>query len=173
MELVKIKIKRFKELVTGILLGNGTRWSFVRLNVVDYVLDGFQFTNKRYISDTYEIKEDTLQYKILSIKNKAKEILPRLFSDILDDDNLLCSFLKEKNLLIAVCLHREDVLYVGKVKEVNFNFFTLDSYDTELRKSGIIKIEYSKVRYIQMQTDYLDSLCLILDKENTKCTFFL
>lgn len=168
MELVKIKIKRFKELVTGILLGNGTRWSFVRLNVVDYVLDGFQFTNKRYISDTYEIKEDTLQYKILSIKNKAKEILPRLFSDILDDDNLLCSFLKEKNLLIAVCLHREDVLYVGKVKEVNFNFFTLDSYDTELRKSGIIKIEYNKVRYIQMQTDYLDSLCLILDKENTK-----
>ena len=168
MELVKIKIKRFKELVTGILLGNGTRWSFVRLNVVDYVLDGFQFTNKRYISDTYEIKEDTLQYKILSIKNKAKEILPWLFSDILDDDNLLCSFLKEKNLLIAVCLHREDVLYVGKVKEVNFNFFTLDSYDTELRKSGIIKIEYNKVRYIQMQTDYLDSLCLILDKENTK-----
>ena len=168
MELVKIKIKRFKELVTGILLGNGTRWSFVRLNVVDYVLDGFQFTNKRYISDTYEIKEDTLQYKILSIKNKAKEILPRLFSDILDDDNQLCSFLKEKNLLIAVCLHREDVLYVGKVKEVNFNFFTLDSYDTELRKSGIIKIEYNKVRYIQMQTDYLDSLCLILDKENTK-----
>ena len=168
MELVKIKIKRFKELVTGILLGNGTRWSFVRLNVVDYVLDGFQFTNKRYISDTYEIKEDTLQYKILSIKNKAKEILPKLFSDILDDDNLLCSFLKEKNLLIAVCLHREDVLYVGKVKEVNLNFFTLDSYDTELRKSGIIKIEYSKVRYIQMQTDYLDSLCLILDKENTK-----
>lgn len=168
MELVKIKIKRFKELVTGILLGNGTRWSFVRLNVVDYVLDGFQFTNKRYISDTCEIKEDTLQYKILSIKNKAKEILPRLFSDILDDDNQLCSFLKEKNLLIAVCLHREDVLYVGKVKEVNFNFFTLDSYDTELRKSGIIKIEYSKVRYIQMQTDYLDSLCLILDKENTK-----
>ena len=168
MELVKIKIKRFKELVTGILLGNGTRWSFVRLNVVDYVLDGFQFTNKRYISDTCEIKEDTLLYKILSIKNKAKEILPKLFSYILDDDNPLCSFLKEKNLLIAVCLHREDVLYVGKVKEVNFNFFTLDSYDTELRKSGIIKIEYSKVRYIQMQTDYLDSLCLILDKENTK-----
>ena len=168
MELVKIKIKRFKELVTGILLGNGTRWSFVRLNVVDYVLDGFQFTNKRYISDTYEIKEDTLLYKILSIKNKTKEILPRLFSDILDGDNLLCSFLKEKNLLIAVCLHREDVLYVGKVKEVNSNFFTLDSYDTELRKSGIIKIEYSKVRYIQMQTDYLDSLCLFLDKENTK-----
>lgn len=98
MELVKIKIKRFKELVTGILLGNGTRWSFVRLNVVDYVLDGFQFTNKRYISDTCEIKEDTLQYKILSIKNKAKEILPKLFSDILDDDNLLCSFLKKKSI---------------------------------------------------------------------------
>ncbi|MBO4596485.1 MAG: hypothetical protein J5676_01210 [Bacteroidaceae bacterium] len=166
MKLVEIKVRRFKELITGILLENGTRWSFIRLNVVDYVLDGFQITNKRYISDIYDIKEDTLQYKILSIKNRTKDILPKLYPDTLDDDNLLCSFLKEKNLLIAVCLHREDVLYVGKVKEVNSNFFTLDSYDTELRKSGIIKIEYSKVRYIQMHTDYLDSLCLILNKDN-------
>ena len=73
-------------------------------------------------------------------------------------------FSEKKKILIAVCLHRENVLYVGKVKEVNFNFFTLDSYDTELRKSGIIKIEYNKVRYIQMHTDYLDSLSLIIDK---------
>ena len=166
MEIVEIKIRRFKELVTGILLGSGTRWSFVRLNVVDYVLDGFQFTNKRYVDDVCEIKEDTLKHKILSIKNSSKDVLPIIDSNILEDDNLLYSFLKENDVLVAVGLHREDFIYVGKIKDIKSKSFILDSYDTELKKSGIMTIEFDKVRYIQMHTDYLDSLCLLLDKEN-------
>ena len=84
--------------------------------------------------------------------------------DILEEDKLLYSFLKNNNILVAICLHREDVLYVGKIKEVNTKSFVLDSYDTELRESGIMNIEFDKVRYIQMHTDYLDSLSLIIDK---------
>ena len=164
MKIVEIKIRRFKELVTGILLGSGARWSFVRLNVVDYVLDGFQFTNKRYIDNVWEIKEDSLKYKILSIKNSSKDILSIIDSNILESDNMLYSFLKDNNMLVAVCLHCEDVIYVGKIKEIKAKSFILDSYDTELMKSGIINIEFSKVRYVQVHTDYLDSLGLLLDK---------
>ena len=160
MELVEIKIKRFKEPVTGILLGNGTQWSLVKLNVVDYVLDGFQFTNKRYVASNCPIKEDTLQYRILAIKNSSKDI----DLNILEEDKLLYSFLKNSNILVAICLHREDILYVGKIKGVNTKSFILESYDTELRESGIMNIEFDKVRYIQMHTDYLDSLSLIIDK---------
>ena len=164
MKIVEIKIRRFKELVTGILLGSGARWSFVRLNVVDYVLDGFQFTNKRYIDNVWEIKEDSLKYKILSIKNSSKDILSIIDSNILESDNMLYSFLKDNNMLVAVCLHCEDVIYVGKIKEIKVKSFILDSYDTELMKSVIINIEFSKVRYVQVHTDYLDSLGLLLDK---------
>ena len=94
MELVEIKIKRFKEPVTGILLGNGTQWSLVKLNVVDYVLDGFQFTNKRYVASNCPIKEDTLQYRILAIKNSSKDISSKIDLNILEEDKLLYSFLK-------------------------------------------------------------------------------
>ena len=59
-------------------------------------------------------------------------------------------------------MHCEDVVYVGKIKDVGQTYFVLDTYDTELRKSGMMKIEFTKVRYVQIHTDYLDSLCLLL-----------
>ena len=71
-------------------------------------------------------------------------------------------------MLVAVCLHREDVLYIGKIKDVGTKSLVLDSYDTELRKSGVMNIEFTKVRYVQIHTDYLDSLSLIIGKENKK-----
>ena len=170
MKLIKIKIRRFKETVTGILLDTGTQWSLIRLNVVDYVLDGFQFTNKKYVTYESEIKECTMQYKILSLKNRKEDMpLPRNLN-ILDDNYLLYSFLKRYETLLAVCLHREDVLYVGKIIDIGPKSFIFDSYDTELQKSGIMNIEFTKVRYIQMHTDYLDSLCLILSDHGVGST---
>ena len=166
MELAEIKIRHFKELITGILLGNGTHWSLMRVNVVDYVLDGFQFTNKKYIVDNSKLKEDTLLYKILTIKNSPNDSLAWIDLNVLDEDKLLSSFLKKNNILVAICLHREDVLYVGKIKKVNSKSLILDSYDTELNSSGLMKIEFNRVRYVQMHTDYLDSLSLLLDKRN-------
>ena len=140
MELVEIKIKRFKEPVTGILLGNGTQWSLVKLNVVDYVLDGFQFTNKRYVASNCPIKEDTLQYRILAIKNSSKDISSKIDLNILEEDKLLYSFLKNSNILVAICLHREDVLYVGKIKGVNTNNKITDIHNAfELALKYILK----------------------------------
>ena len=70
MKLVELKIRRFKELITGILLDSGKQWALIRLNVVDYVLDGFQFTNKKYIVYENDIKECTMLHRILSLKSR-------------------------------------------------------------------------------------------------------
>ena len=163
MKLIEIKIRRFKELVKGILLGSGTKWSLIRLNVVDYVLDGYQFTNKKYVVCESEITESTMLHRILSIKHKTEDIPPLKNTNILDDNELLFSFLKRNVLLVAICLHHEDILYVGKIKDFGHKSFVFDSYNTELQKSGILNIDFSKVRYVQMHTDYLDSLSLLLD----------
>lgn len=166
MKIIELKIRRFKELVTGILLGNGTEWSLIRVNVVDYVLDGFQFTNKKYIAYEREINESTMRHRILSIKNRTEYLSPIEKDTVLNDNELLFSFLKRKEILVAICLHREDVIYVGRIKDVKLNSFVFDSYDPELRESGVMKIDYSKVRYVQVHTDYLDSLSLLLGHEN-------
>ena len=90
-------------------------------------------------------------------------MVPSLDKDILDEISMIYSYLEKSDLMIAVCLHREDVLYIGKIKDVGTKSFFLDSYDTELQKSGLMKIEFTKVRYIQIHTDYIDSLSLLMD----------
>ena len=167
MDLIKIKIRRFKELLTGILLGSGTNWSLIRYNAVDYVLDGYSFINNRCILYKSKVEENTIQHKILSLKNKAEKSPIFENNNILDNNTLLFSVLQREKELLAICLHSEDVIYVGRVKEVFSKSFGFDTYDTELQKSGIINIEYSKVRYIQIRTDYLNSLCLLLDEESS------
>ena len=164
MKLVEIKIRRYKTLIKGILLGSGAQWSFIRLNVVDYVLDGFLFTNKQYVECETEIEESTMLHRVLSLKNKAEDI-PNLDSpSVLDGNGSLYSFLKRKEILVAVGLHRENILYVGKIKDVGPKSFVLDSYGTELEKSGLMNIDFTKVRYIQIHSDYLDSLSLLLEQ---------
>lgn len=166
MKLVEIKIRHFKELVKGILLGSGTEWSLIRLNVVDYVLDGYQFTNKKFVVYESEIIESTMLHRILSIKNRTEDILKFKMSNILSDNKLLFSFFKNNRLLVAICLHREDIIYVGIIKDIRQKSFVFDTYNTEFQKSGILNIDYSKVRYIQMYTDYLDSLSLLLNHQD-------
>jgi len=163
MELIEIKIRRYKTLIKGILLGSGVQWSFIRQNVVDYVLDGFLFTNKQYVDRETEIEESTMLHRVLSLKNKAEDIPALESPSILNENGSLYSFLKRKEILVAVSLHREDILYVGKIKDVGPKSFILDSYGTELEKSGLMNIDFTKVRYIQIHSDYLDSLGLLLD----------
>ena len=167
MKLVELKIRRFKELITGILLDSGKQWALIRLNVVDYVLDGFQFTNKKYIVYENDIKECTMLHRILSLKSRKDEIPFLDNHNILDKNDSLYSYLKRNEILVAICLHREDILYVGKIKDVSTKSFVLDSYDTELRKSGLMNIEFTKVRYVQIHTDYLDSLSLLIENQNS------
>ena len=164
MKLVEIKIRRYKTLIKGILLGSGAQWSFIRLNVVDYVLDGFLFTNKQYVECETEIEESTMLHRVLSLKNKAEDIPALESPSILNENGSLYSFLKRKEILVAVSLHREDILYVGKIKDVGPKSFVLDSYGTELEKSGLMNIDFTKVRYIQIHSDYLDSLSLLLEQ---------
>ena len=162
MKLIKFKIRRFKELVTGILLASGTQWSLVRLNVVDYVLDGFQFTNKKYVVSESEIEEGTMEYRVLSVKNRKEDTPAFDCPYLLDEVDSLYSFLKSNETLVAVGLHRQNIIYVGKIKDVGAKSFALDTYSTELQKTGIMNIEFAKVRYVQIHTDYLDSLSLLL-----------
>ena len=103
MKLIKFKIRRFKELVTGILLASGTQWSLIRLNVVDYVLDGFQFTNKKYVVSESEIEENTIQYRVLSVKSRIEDIPTLECPNLLDEVDSLYSFLKSNETLV-ICL---------------------------------------------------------------------
>lgn len=164
MKILEIKIRRFKDLIKGILLGQGTQWTLTRHNVVDYVLDGFQYTNRHYVVYENEVHKDTILHRILTLKRSLEKELSIDDYSILDSYDSLYSFFETNQILVAICLHREDVIYVGKIKEVSSKSFAVELYDTELEKMGIENIPFDKVRYVQIHTDYLDSLSLLLNE---------
>lgn len=158
------KIKRYKDSVVGISLGKGTQWSLMRNNPVDYVLDGYQFVNRDFIQEEHIIQDDIMLCKILPLKQK-EEKLPFASPELLDSNQALFSFFAENDILISVGLHRSDVIYVGKVTKIDSTSMCLNTYGTQLQPTGNMIIPYSKVRYVEIHSDYLDSLELLLSKE--------
>jgi len=170
MELLEIKIIRFKELLYGILLGEGTQWTLTKAQKGDYMLDGYNFINNKYIVYKNCIPESTKEYKILSIKNESEE---KKYDDGFDDPSILndyrslFTFCKEKDVLVSVYLHSQDFIYVGKIKEVRSNSFVMEKYDVNMTIFDYENISFEKIRNLAMHTDYLESLNLLLDDENS------
>lgn len=163
MKIIRFKIRRYKNGYSqGVLVECGNKWNLININEVDYVLNGYQFTNKSFIEDESQISESTLLYKILSHKADISNNLYHIAPHILDNTEQLCEYLLNCGVLIGVGLHKSDVIYVGKIREITATSFLLNSYDTELSESGIKRIDFEKIRYIQIHTDYLDSLSMIL-----------
>ena len=48
MELIDVKISRRPKLIRGVKIKEGNQWVLVNHNLVDYVLDGYSFINKKY-----------------------------------------------------------------------------------------------------------------------------
>lgn len=163
MKIIRFNIKRYKNdgFVQGILCGDGQEWNCVHLNETDYFIDGFQFTNKRYIENENYLLEDTFHYKIMLHKKNSTKGLPKFYNKLLDSTQNLCNYLCTKIELVAIGLHRSDEIFVGRIIEVTESFIKLFSYDTEMKEDGLMKIKLSKIRFIQIHTDYLDSLSLM------------
>lgn len=81
MELIDIKISRRPKLITGVKIKEGNQWVLVNHNLVDYVLDGYSFINKKYIKKVVEVSKEVIDYKI--IKMRYDEKISDSFSDLL------------------------------------------------------------------------------------------
>lgn len=57
MEIVEYKISRYGDNPRhGAVLKDGRQWLCTKDNVVDYVLDGIMFTNKKYIRNIQDVE---------------------------------------------------------------------------------------------------------------------
>ncbi|THD30184.1 MAG: hypothetical protein DI588_16890 [Flavobacterium johnsoniae] len=99
MELIDIKISRRPKLITGVKIKEGNQWVLVNHNLVDYVLDGYSFINKKYIKKVVEVSKEVIDYKI--IKMRYNEKISDSFSDLLLESyqSLLLSFLNTSKLV--------------------------------------------------------------------------
>lgn len=153
MELVNLKIRRYPDMIRGIVLKHGLQWMLLKENVVDYVLDGYLFINRDYIQQACECSHDTLTYQVLALKDVAPLSLP----DMDNYSDLLC-YLRDNHWLIAIGRNSQKTILVGYVSAVNNDSVTIAPIGVDLGELPVVKVDYKKIRYISMMSDYLTSI---------------
>lgn len=160
MEVIKIKIDRYKEVITGLKISEGVDWIMIAYNDVDYVLDGIKIINRKYIKHIDSILDPDMKGKILNFKY-------RKFDDkvgALNLDNTLDLFraIDAEDLLISIHLHSADFIIVGKIVSLSEGGFTVNTIDAEGEPSTQESFKFDKVRVVDLHNDYLYSLELYM-----------
>jgi len=156
MKLLKIKISRRPELVTGIHVKEGSNWIIIQENPVDYILDGYTIINKVFIKSIIEpFEKDSFEYKIFDLKYRAMSV--DLIFD-LDTDKALISFFERTDKLIGLELESDDYTLVGKVSKVNDKSFLFKMIGTKGQFLREENLKFSSIRKVDIDTDYLQSL---------------
>ncbi len=157
MRYIDIKIRRRPLVIRGLYLKESKHWMVVNYNPVDYVLDGYCFINKLFVSEIIEIEVDSFKYKVMSLKKNIESEDDFLGINIDSDDCLYNSFFKEKTL-IQIELESDEFAYIGFVSKLNKRSFILSKISVRGELIDETNFEYNKIRNIYIKTDYLNSL---------------
>ncbi len=71
--------------------------------------------------------------------------------------------LKKKNYLLSVGLDRSDEIYVGWIKKIYEKSISLNTIGTHTEDTGMMNIPFDRIRFINIDTDYLNSLNLYME----------
>lgn len=157
MELIDIKINRRIDLISGIKITESSKWLVINSNPVDYVLDGYSFINKDYLKETLNVSDDTIDFKILTMKfNQVK-------SDAFSIKNIesftsLLNYFILKNSLIEFEFESDKYCIIGKIIRLNEKSFVINKLNIEGKFIGEENYKISLIRKINFETDYLISL---------------
>ena len=170
MKIIKYKISRYgSKPMHGALINEGEQWLCTKDNVVDYVLDGIMFTNKKYIRNIHDAEsteQGRMMSQIIQLKytqfHGDKEFLSGVNLD--EYHEFFCNIMA-LGKLIEIGMAKNDSIYVGTICEVNDKSFIADLIDTEANHDDMMRIPFDRVRYIKLNTDYLCSLELFIENK--------
>ncbi len=143
------------EPVKGILLEISEKWVLLAHNPVDYVVEGYLLLNKEKIRK-WEINEET-EFTENIIKMKQMPILKQSVKfNLIGIEPFI--FFKENSIMLAITFHKENVFYVGKLKNIDNKKIVLETLSTKCKWLGDEKFNIEKIRYINFYDDYTLSL---------------
>lgn len=170
MEIIKYKISRYgKSPLVGVKIKEGQQWASIKYNEVDYIIDGIRFINTKYICRQTKVEANDMVAKVIPLKYndvlKDRELVGRLNLD--SYHGFFCDLIP-MGFLVEIGLDKEDCIYVGTITKVNEKSVTFDTIGTFAEDTGMMNIPFDRIRYISIETDYLNSLDLYLRHQKRK-----
>lgn len=163
-QLVTIEFTDKKELFTGFLIDYSDNWILLRNNPVDYILDGFVILKNKNIEAVHRDQDLAFTEKVIrlkGLKTNAEDIIP------IRDLESIVNFLTHKYGIFQIAKKSAKSAYLGKLIELNDEELTIDFLDTKGQFGGELSFNPEKIRVIEFDTDYINSLKLVV-AENQK-----
>ena len=161
-QLISIEFDDKKEIFSGFLIDWTEDWILLKNNPVDFIIDGYTILKNKNVKAIIQDKDHEFTEKVIKLKGlktSSAEIIP------LQDLSSIIHFLANKYTIFQITKKSDKAVYLGKLIELNENELVIDFLGTEGKFEGEMSFKHKKIRVIEFDTDYINSLKLIIIEE--------
>ncbi|CAM3470839.1 hypothetical protein LL966_00225 [Flavobacterium chungbukense] len=164
-QLVEIEFQDKKEIFSGFLIDYSDEWILLRNNPVDFILDGFVILRNKNIEAIHRDEEHIFTEKVIRLKGiniNTEDIIP------IQDLNSIVNFLDRKYGIFQLAKKSSKAVYLGKLISLTEEELLIDFLETRGKFGGELGFNPEKIRVIEFDTDYINSLKLLVSENQKK-----
>lgn len=164
-QLISIEFDDKKEIFSGFLIDWTEDWILLKNNPVDFIIDGYTILKNKNVKSIIQDKDHEFTERVIrlkGLKTSAEEIIP------LNDLSSIINFLADRYQIFQIATKSDKAVYLGKLIEINKEELVIDFLGPEGKFEGEMSFKPNKIRVIEFDTDYINSLKLVVDEEKKK-----
>lgn len=161
-QLISIEFRDKKEIFTGFLIDYSDDWILLRNNPVDFIVDGFVLLKNKNVKSIDRNEEHDFTEKVIrlkGVKTNAEDIIP------IKDLTSIISYLDKRYGVFQISKKSSKSAYLGKLIELNKEELTINFLDIRGEFGGELSFNPEKIRVIEFDTDYINSLQLVIKED--------
>jgi hypothetical protein len=164
-QFISIKFSDRKEPVRGFVIDHNEQWILMKNNPVDYVIDGCVIVRNKNIRKISRDKEEKFAEKILILKGVKLTYL-----DVIPLTGIvgILTYLTKYFKVFQFETKSEASCYLGKLSALASKHLVLDYLNPEGEWDGQMNCRPNDIRVIEYNTDYINSLKLVLADSEMK-----
>ena len=164
-QLISITFTDREDPIDGFVVDYNDDWTLMKYNPVDYIIDGYVIFRHKNIEGFQRLARERFKEKVIKLKGLEptdKDIIP------LTDLSTILNYLTDNYGLFLLYTKYERICYVGRLKTIDRKKLVIDSISTKGKWDGHKNFKIDDIRVIEFDTDYINSLKLILKSENSE-----
>jgi hypothetical protein len=158
-QLISIEFQDKKELYTGFLIDYSDDWILIRNNPIDFIVDGFIILRNKNVEQIHRDEELEFTEKVIrlkGVKTNAEDIIP------IKDLEAIIRYIDTKYGVFQIAKKSAKSAYLGKLIALNNEELTIDFLNIRGEFGGELSFNPDKIRVIEFDTDYINSLKLLI-----------